>query len=52
MLEAPAQTKDEPRFLSIRKIEGRPWAAVWTPRGGAVRIIPMRRARNEGDQTR
>jgi len=47
MLEAPAKTEDEPRFLSIGKIEGKHWAAVWTPRGGVVRIISVRRARKE-----
>ncbi|NBC14316.1 MAG: BrnT family toxin [Gammaproteobacteria bacterium] len=47
MLEAPAKTEDEPRFLSIGKIEGEHWAAVWTPRGGVVRIISVRRARKE-----
>ena len=31
MLEAPAKTEDEPRVLSIGKIEGKHWAAVWTP---------------------
>lgn len=47
MLEAPAKTEGEPRFLSIGKIEGKHWAAVWTPRGEAVRIISVRRARKE-----
>lgn len=47
MLEAPAKTEDEPRFLSIGKIEGKHWAAVRTPRGEAVRIISVRRARKE-----
>ena len=47
MLEAPAKTEDEPRFLSIGKIEGKHRAAVWTPRGEAVRIISVRRARKE-----
>lgn len=47
MLEAPAKTEDEQRFLSIGKIEGKHWAAVWTPRGEAVRIISVRRARKE-----
>ncbi len=47
MLEAPAKSEDEPRFLSIGKIEGKHWAAVWTPRGEAVRIISVRRARKE-----
>lgn len=47
MLEAPAKTEDEPRFLSIGKIGEKHWAAVWTPRGEAVRIISVRRARKE-----
>lgn len=47
MLEAPANTEDEPRFLSIGKIEGKHWTAIWTPRGEAVRIISVRRARKE-----
>jgi hypothetical protein len=47
MLEVPARTEDEPRFLLIGKIEGKHWAAVWTPRGDAVRIISVRRARKE-----
>ena len=47
MLEAPAGTEDEPRVLSIGKIGGKHWAAVWTPRGEAARIISARRARKE-----
>lgn len=47
MLEAPARTEDEPRFLSIGRIGGQHWSAVWTPRGDAVRIISVRRARKE-----
>ena len=47
MLEAPAKTEGEPRFLSIGTIGGKHWAAVWTPRGAAVRIISVRRARKE-----
>lgn len=47
LLEVPARTQDEPRFLSIGKIKGRHWAAVWTPRGDAMRIISVRRARKE-----
>lgn len=47
MLEATAKTEGEPRIISIGKIEGKHWAAVWTPRGDAVRIISVRRARKE-----
>jgi len=51
MLEAPAKTEDELRLLSIGKIEGKHWAAVWTPRGDVVRIISVRRARKEAIST-
>jgi uncharacterized DUF497 family protein len=47
MLEAPAKTEGEPRFLSIGKIGEKHWAAVWTLRGEVVRIISVRRARKE-----
>ena len=47
LLEAPARTEDEPRFLSIGRIGGTHWTAIWTPRGDAVRIISVRRARAE-----
>ena len=46
-LEAPARTDDEPRFVVIGKIDGKHWAAIWTPRGDAIRIISVRRARKE-----
>lgn len=47
MLEVPARTEGEPRFLMIGKIEGKYWTVIWTPRGDAVRIISARRAREE-----
>jgi hypothetical protein len=47
LLEAPARTTDEPRFLVIGKIAGRHWAAVCAHRGDKVRIISVRRARSE-----
>lgn len=47
LLEAPARTEDEPRFLAIGRIDGKHWTAIWTPRGEAVRIISVRRARAE-----
>jgi len=46
-LEAPAKVEGEPRFLSIGKIDGKHWTAVWTPRGDTVRKISVRRARKE-----
>ena len=47
LLEAPARTEDEPRFLAVGMIGDRHWAAVWTPRGETRRIISVRRARKE-----
>lgn len=47
LIEAPARTSGEPRFLSVGRIGGRHWAAIWTPRNGARRIISVRRARAE-----
>ncbi|WP_244464782.1 BrnT family toxin [Martelella endophytica] len=33
MIEAPAKTEDEPRFLSVGLIGDKHWAAIWTPTG-------------------
>jgi uncharacterized DUF497 family protein len=47
LLEIPAKTEDEPRFLVIGQIEGKHWSAVITYRGSNVRLISVRRARTE-----
>ena len=47
LLEAPARTSDEPRFLVIGKIGDSIWSAVVTRRGDSLRIISVRRARKE-----
>ena len=47
LLEAPARTDDEPRFMVIGRIAGRHWSAVCTRRGDRIRIISVRRARKE-----
>ena len=47
LLEAPARTDDEPRFLVIGKIQGRHWSAVCTHRSDTTRIISVRRARKQ-----
>ena len=47
MLEAPAKTDDEPRFLVIGKIGDNHLAAVCAHRGDTVRIISVRRARKQ-----
>ena len=44
LLEAPARTDDEPRFLVVGRIGGRVWSAVCVRREAAVRIISVRRA--------
>jgi uncharacterized DUF497 family protein len=47
LLEAPAKTVDEPRFIVIGKIREKHWAAVCIRRGDNVRIISVRRARKQ-----
>ena len=48
LLEIPAKTTDEQRFLVIGKIEVKYWSAVITYRSeNVIRIISVRRARDE-----
>ncbi len=47
LLTAPAKTEGEPRWIALGRIDGKHWAAIWTPRGEKVRIISVRRARKE-----
>ena len=47
LLEIPAKTDDEPRFLVIGLIDGKHWSAVTTYRGAHIRLISVRRARSE-----
>jgi uncharacterized DUF497 family protein len=46
-IEVPARTLDEPRWLVIGQLEGKLWSAVVTYREHRVRIISVRRAREE-----
>jgi uncharacterized DUF497 family protein len=46
-LEIPARTTDEPRWLVIGKMKGKHWSAVITYRGEDIRIISVRRSRDE-----
>jgi uncharacterized DUF497 family protein len=46
-LTAPSPKVSEARWLSIGELEGRLIAVVWTWRAEALRIVTMRRARNE-----
>jgi len=47
LIEIPARTSDEPRFLVIGKISGEYWSAVITYRREKIRIISVRRSRKE-----
>lgn len=47
LLEIPAKTDDEPRYLVIGLIDEKHWSAVITYRGVNVRLISVRRARIE-----
>ncbi|MBW1767740.1 MAG: BrnT family toxin [Deltaproteobacteria bacterium] len=46
-VEIPARTTDEQRFLVIGKIAGKHWSWVITYRAENIRIISVRRARDE-----
>ena len=47
LLEIPAKTTDEARFLVIGKIDDKHWTGIITYRNDNIRIISVRRARNE-----
>jgi uncharacterized DUF497 family protein len=47
LMEIPARTTDEPRWLLIGKIKDKHWSAVITRRGENVRLISVRRSRDE-----
>jgi uncharacterized DUF497 family protein len=40
-----ARTESEPRSIVVGRIEGKHWSGVVTYRGGAVRLISVRRSR-------
>jgi uncharacterized DUF497 family protein len=47
LLEIPARTVGEPRFLLIGQIDNKHWSAVITYRDETIRIISVRRSRRE-----
>jgi uncharacterized protein len=51
LIEIPATTIDEPRFLIIGKIADKHWSGVITYRGDRIRIISVRRSRKEEVET-
>jgi hypothetical protein len=46
-IEVPAITTDEPRFLVVGKIGEKHWSGIVTYRGERIRIISVRRSRDE-----
>ena len=47
LLEIPARTTDEPRWIAIGKAKGTHWSAVFTRRSENIRLISVRRSRDE-----
>ena len=47
ILEVPAKTEDEPRFLVIGRIGSKHWSAIVTYRNYNIRLISVRRSRIE-----
>ena len=47
LLEIPARTADEPRYLVIGRMAGAHWSGIITYREGRVRIISVRRSHKQ-----
>jgi uncharacterized DUF497 family protein len=47
LIEIPARTTNESRFLAVGMIAGNHWSAVMTYRGSSIRLISVRRSRKE-----
>lgn len=47
LIEIQARTDDEPRFLLVGMISDKHWSAPITYREGRVRLISVRRSRDE-----
>ncbi len=47
LIEIPARTEDEPRYVVVGMIADKHWSAVITYRGQRVRLISVRRSRAE-----
>ena len=47
LVELPARSDDEPRFLVVGVLDGKHWSAFITYRGTNVRLISVRRSRPE-----
>ncbi len=47
LIEIPARTEDEPRFMVIGVINKAHWSGIITYRNSTIRIISIRRSRDE-----
>lgn len=47
VVEIPARVTDEPRWVVIGKIADKRWSAAVTRRGENIRLISVRRSREE-----
>jgi uncharacterized DUF497 family protein len=47
LVEIPARVTDEPRWLLIGRINGKHWSAVITRRDENIRLISVRRSRDD-----
>jgi hypothetical protein len=47
LVEIQVRTEDEPRYMVIGRIGDKHWSGVITYRGNAIRIISVRRSRQE-----
>lgn len=47
LVEVPARVTDEARWVVIGKLEEKHWSAVVTRRGENIRLISVRRSRDE-----
>ena len=47
LVEIPARTTDEPRWLLVGKLDQKCWSAVITRRGENIRLISVRRSRDD-----
>ncbi len=47
LIEIPARTVDEPRYLIIGRIDKTHWTGIVTYRGDRIRIISVRASRRE-----
>jgi len=47
LIEIPAHTVDEPRYVVIGRIKDKQWSGIITYRDEKIRIISVRRSRKE-----